>query len=436
MGYSLVSVVNLGCRVNRVESDRIASDLVKAGFTLVDPDEASLIVINTCAVTGEAEAKTRKAVRHALARARRPFVIATGCAANLHPDMLESLSERVVVEPSKIDIAECACRTLGLELVPDSPDVLTDARELAELLGRSRWGVKVQDGCNHRCTYCIVWKARGPERSVPVGAVLDQVRMAERAGIPEVVLTGVNLGAYDGARPDGGVVDIGGLLESILSETNIPQVRLSSIEPMDADESLVRVMARHRDRVAPFLHLPLQSGCSATLERMGRPYTAEWFLGLTGRIRDALPGVALSCDVIVGFPGETDAEFEESLELCRAVGFSRMHVFRYSPRPGTVAAARDDQVPPEVKEERSRRMRRLADELARADALARVGSIERAVLEGDGLATLSSFHKIRIEPVANIVPPAITDVAIMGLDDAGVLCGRIAASGCDIETRR
>ena len=432
MGNPFVSVINLGCRVNRVESDRIASDLTSAGFTLVEPDEAELIVINTCAVTGEAEAKTRKAVRHALGRARGPVVIATGCAANLHPDMLEALSDRVIVEPSKVDVAARACTALGYEQVPDpsaeEAAAQPDPHDLAELLGRSRWGIKVQDGCNNRCTYCIVWKARGPERSVPVEAVLEQVRRAEAAGIPEVVLTGVNLGAYDGAGPHDVHVEIDELVETILAQTAIGRIRLSSLEPMDVSDRLIATMAAHRDRVAPFLHLPLQSGCTDTLRRMGRPYTAEEFSELTNRIRSALPDVALSCDVIVGFPGETEEEFSRSLELCHSVGFARMHVFRYSARPGTPAAVMPDQVPPEVKEERSRRMRALAQELTRTDARRRIGTTELAVTEQDRPATLGSFHRIRILDAPQADSPALVRVGIMGMDETGVLWGRCSAA--------
>ena len=363
MANPFVSVINLGCRVNRVESDRMERDLSQAGFALVDPDDAELIVINTCAVTGEAEAKTRKAVRHALGRAREPLVVATGCAASLHPEALRDLSDRVAVVPSKVEVVSRALKLLGLE-----ESARGDCEPCEPAFRQARVGVKVQDGCNNRCTYCIVWKARGPERSVPVDAVLEQVRDVEEAGLPEVVLTGVNLGAYDGSSANDEHVEIDELLGIILRETSIPQIRLSSIEPMDVSDRLIDRIAESQGRIAPFLHLPVQSGCTATLERMGRPYRAEEFEDLCDRIRRRVPSVALSCDIIVGFPGETDEEFEASLGLCERVGFSRMHVFRYSARPGTPAATMPDQVPPEIMAERSQRMRELAERMARIDA--------------------------------------------------------------------
>ena len=424
MAQPFVSVVNLGCRVNRVESDRITADLARAGMALVDQDDADLVVVNTCAVTGEAEAKTRKAVRHALGLPREPLVLVTGCVVNLHPEELCDLSPRVVAEPSKLAVARRASELLSWD--PAAAGAVTD-HEVAGLLGRSRLGVKVQDGCDHRCSYCIVWKARGPERSVPVASVLEQVRAACRAGVPEVVLTGVNLGAYDGESERDGHVEIDELLDAILERTDIPQVRLSSIEPMDVSRRLIERMAAGGRRVAPFLHLPLQSGCTQTLRRMRRPYTAGDFEGTVGMIRSLLPQVSISCDAIVGFPGETDAEFAESLELCRRIGFSRMHVFRYSARPGTPAATMPDQVDPAVMAARSAELRAVADASAAADARRRVGTRERAVLEYGNRGTLSSFHRVQVDDAGPEDGGRLLDVAIMGMDEHGLLHARKAA---------
>lgn len=423
MPMPFVSVVNLGCRVNRVESDRMTLDFARAGFGLVDEDEADLVVINTCAVTGEAEAKTRKAVRHAVNLPRKPYVVVTGCAVNLHPDSLAELSDRVVIEPMKTDVAARAADLLGFGET-GACDSGLDSRELADLLGRSRLGVKIQDGCNNRCTYCIVWKARGPERSVPVDAVLEQVREACAAGIPEVVLTGVNLGAYDGMGSDDDHVEIDELLDAILTETDIPHVRLSSIEPMDVSERLVRRMAAEPRRVAPFLHLPVQSGCTSTLQRMGRPYSAEEFERTVARIREILPAASISGDLIVGFPGETDEEFEQTRAFVERVGFSRLHVFRYSARPGTIAAEMPDQVAPEVMADRSLAIRKLVERTARADAQARIGTTERAVVEYPGRGTLGSFHRVVLDDAPDLAVKSIVDVAIMYMDEEGVLHGR------------
>ena len=433
MPNPFASVVNLGCRVNRVESDRITADLARLGCCLVDQEDADLIIINTCAVTGEAEAKTRKAVRHALSLPREPLVLVTGCVVNLHAGELTELSERVIAEPSKIDVAARAAEALGI--ANRAPSGTVDPHDIADLLGRSRLGVKIQDGCNNRCSYCIVWKARGPERSVPVASVLEQVREAEAASIPEVVLTGVNLGAYDGADERDEHVEIDELLDRILTDTGIGRVRLSSIEPMDVNRRLIERMAAAGPRVAPFLHLPLQSGCTATLARMRRPYTAEQFVETAAMIRELVPDVALSCDVIVGFPGETDAEFEESRALCEATGFSRMHIFRYSARPGTPAATAPDQVDPRVMAERAATLRAVADTAAHLDAQRRIGTRERAVLEYGNRGTLGSFHRVVVDDMSDDSASVsasragrMVDVAIMGMDEHGLLHARLAGS--------
>lgn len=419
MAQPFACVVNLGCRVNRVESDRMTADLSAAGFALVDEDAADVVVINTCAVTGEAEAKTRKAVRHALAQPREPYVIVTGCVVNLHPGELTDLSERVIAEPSKVDVARRAVEALGLSAREGL--VSGDSHDLSDLLGRSRLGIKVQDGCNNRCSYCIVWKARGPERSVPVESVLEQVRMAERAGIPEVVLTGVNLGAYDGTDTDDSHVEIDELLRIILDKTDIPQVRLSSLEPMDVHERLVDAMAAGGERVAPFVHLPLQSGCSSTLERMNRPYTAEEYEQVVRMIREKLPEAAISCDIIAGFPGETDEEFTQSLAFCERIGFSRMHVFRYSARPGTPAAEAPDQVAPEVMAARGSALRQVAERTSQADARRRIGTCERAVLEYGNRGTLGSFHRVIVDEAPLDASGTLVRVSITGMDERGLL---------------
>lgn len=426
MPMPYVAVVNLGCRVNRVESDRISTDLAKAGLCLVEPDAADVIVINTCAVTGEAEAKTRKAVRHALAMPRAPHVLVTGCVVNLHPEELTQISERVLAEPQKTEVASRVCDLLGFE-VPEAQanPAEPEQHDVAALLGRSRLGVKIQDGCNHRCTYCIVWKARGPEHSVSVEEVLSQVREAVAAEIPEVVLTGVNLGAYR-SQEDDGLVTIDGLVERILNETAVPQLRLSSIEPMDVSDALIARMAASPDRVAPFLHLPVQSGCTETLHRMGRPYSAEAFYELCDQLRNALPNIALSGDLIVGFPGETDEEFEATMEMVERVAFSRLHVFRYSARPGTPAAEFPHQVDPQVAARRSARVRESVERSKLKDAATRIGTIERAVLEYGNRGTLGSFHRVIIDDADAQQEGKLVRVRLDSLDDAGMLHGHLA----------
>ena len=436
-GRPRVCVVNLGCKVNRVESDWMEASFADAGAVLAPEGEADIVAVNTCAVTGEAEAKTRKAVRRAAGLPQRPLVAVTGCVANLFPSELEELGENVLVLPGKATLAADAlaawCERARLasatpaSAAPGAPatpeaapgESLSDqphgfmpegepggapdaglphgARHGAF---RSRRGVKVQDGCDNRCTYCIVWKARGPVRSTPLADIERQVSQVLAEGADEVVLSGINLGRFRGVDASGAPVDLGGLVERVCS-LGARMVRLSSIEPPDLTASVLDAMARHPREVAAHLHLPLQSGCTATLRRMGRSYTADEFARVVGAARSRLPGLSLSTDVIVGFPGETDAEFEETLAFCRRMRFSKMHVFRYSARPGTAAASYPDQVAPEVSRTRSERLRTLADELRAADAAGRVGTAETVLVEyvdpdGGARGTSASYHDVAL----------------------------------------
>ena len=416
-----VAVSNLGCRVNRVELDAIAGELVAAGCELVDEESADLVVVNTCAVTGEAEAKARKAVRHAAALAQRPQVLATGCVASLFADELAALAENVEVEPEKDRVAIRAlshflpddlshfaagagvgartnaaeCGTVNSSAVSVNPSSASAAGgvvpspfaplDIGESVapghaitptGRMRPGLKVQDGCDHRCTYCIVWKARGRARSLDAADVVSQVRALVSEGAREVVLTGIDLGRYESQG-----LDLAGLLDRVLDQTEVGRVRLSSVEPAGVTDELLRVMAASDGRVAEFLHVPLQAGCDETLRRMGRPYTVAEYRAIVDRAREAVPHLALACDLIVGFPGETDEDFATSLETCREIGFAKMHVFRYSKRPGTPAADMSDQVAPEVMVERSRAMREMAAASRRAYAESLVGTSQLVLVE-------------------------------------------------------
>ena len=416
-----VAVSNLGCRVNRVELDAIAGELVAAGCELVDEESADLVVVNTCAVTGEAEAKARKAVRHAAALAQRPQVLATGCVASLFADELAALADNVEVEPDKDRVATRAlshflpddlshfaagagvgartnaaeCGTVNSSAVSVNPSSASAAGgvvpspfaplDIGESVapghaitptGRMRPGLKVQDGCDHRCTYCIVWKARGRARSLDAADVVSQVRALVSEGAREVVLTGIDLGRYESQG-----LDLAGLLDRVLDETEVGRVRLSSVEPAGVTPRLLRVMAASGGRVAEFLHVPLQAGCDGTLRRMGRPYTVAEYRAIVDRARVAVPHLALACDLIVGFPGETDEDFATSLETCREIGFAKMHVFRYSKRPGTPAADMSDQVAPEVMVERSRAMREMAAASRCAYAESLVGTSQLVLVE-------------------------------------------------------
>lgn len=394
------SIVNLGCKVNRVEADSLEAALLAAGYELADEASADIIIINTCTVTGEADKKSRKAVHHALAVNDKAQVLVTGCAAAIAPEMFSSLGPRVEV----VGKGELVKRfdTAGED---DRPVAFGDDF-------RQRASIKIQDGCNHACTYCIVHVARGPERSVASESIVGQALALQCAGAHEIVLSGINLGNY---RADG--LDLAGLVQLLLMRTETVddeglalRYRLSSIEPLNVSDQLIALLADADGAVCRHVHIPLQSGSSKVLSEMGRPYDAGQFLALVEKLRTAVPQISLSTDVIVGFPGETDDDFAETLSVVRACGFSRLHVFPYSRRKGTPAAERADQIEDEVKAARAAQLRKLGAELRNADFEGRIGTTEYVLVESER-ATTESYHVVKAPQgasVGSLVPVSLT----------------------------
>jgi threonylcarbamoyladenosine tRNA methylthiotransferase MtaB len=350
---------SLGCKLNQSEMDALAARLARGGHQVVPSAvEAELCVFNTCAVTHVAAQKSRQALRRLHRDNPDARLVVTGCYAELTPDELRDLPgvERVVGNKAKERLAELLAGEASGPVPSLAPPVPR---------ARTRALVKIQDGCDNACTYCIIHVARGRQRSRPPDQVLAEVQGLLAAGHQEIVLTGVHIGAYGRDRGGGGQdADLWALVDRILAETGVPRLRLSSIEPWDLPE---RALSAWEDpRLCRHLHLPLQSGSDAILQRMARRYTTADYAALVSAARAAIPGLAVTTDVIVGFPGETGAEFAESLATVQEMGFARVHVFPYSLRPGTPAAVLPDQVPPQVRAERARAMRDVAAASSRA----------------------------------------------------------------------
>lgn len=396
------AVVNLGCKVNRVEADGFEQLLDECRGVPVTEAAADLIVVNTCTVTGEAEKKTRKAVRHALAVNEGAHVIVTGCAAAIDPDWFRAVDSRVRVVPKPemtMFLKDELPSLLDAPCHPARSAAGAKSKDLAIFGGRTRIGIKVQDGCDNACTYCIVHVARGRATSRPAdGAVAEAVALAQ-SGVREIVLTGINLGSYND-----GETDLAALCRRLLAATadvhgpgELPcRFRVGSIEPQDVTAEFIGLLSEAGGRLCRHLHLPLQSGSSKVLREMARPYDAHEFRQLVDYLRAAVPEIALTTDVIVGFPGETDEDFADTCELCRHAGFSKIHVFPYSRRAGTPAAERADQVDFGTRADRARRLRFLSDELAAADRALRVGTTELALVEAPGTATSESYCEVRV----------------------------------------
>jgi threonylcarbamoyladenosine tRNA methylthiotransferase MtaB len=305
-------------------------------------------------VTQAADSKSRKLIRQLRRANPTAYLIVTGCYAEMAPQEVRAIGgvDLIVGNEDKERLVELVG---GLERSEGAPLALPGL-SLRTPLGHTRAFVKIQDGCNNRCTYCIVSLARGRERSRPRQEILAEVEALVAAGCKEVVLTGVHIGGY-GRDLDTG---LGQLVEDILTETTVPRLRLSSIEPWDLEQSLLRLW--ENPRLCRHLHLPLQSGCDATLQRMGRRYTASQYARLVDAARRSIPDLAVTTDVIVGFPGETTEKFAVSLSFVEKMEFARTHVFKYSARLGTAAAEMPHQVPYAEKKRRSETMLELARE--------------------------------------------------------------------------
>ena len=356
---------SLGCRLNESEVETMARRFAAAGHAVVaDLARADVCVVNTCAVTAEAERKSRHCIS-ALARARPDARIAViGCYATLSPRRCAALPgvAWVVSNPEKERAVEIVAAKAPS---PPSPALPLSSRFTGVGEGdggtlRTRAFVKVQDGCDNRCTYCVVRVLRGPARSRPVDDVVAEVQALVEAGCQEAVLTGVNLGSYgrDLGPPNG----LRALVETLLAHSDLPRLRLSSLEPWDLDEAFFELW--ENPRLCRQLHLPLQAGCDETLRRMGRRITTVKFARLVEAIHAAVPDLAVTTDVIVGFPGEDEAAFRASYNFVAAMKFARLHVFPYSPRPNTAASRLPDQVVRQVRRARACVMRELGAEHA------------------------------------------------------------------------
>ena len=388
------AIVNLGCKVNRVESDSFASGLLARGGLETGPDVADVVVVNTCTVTGEAEKKTRKAVRQVLRANPSSNVVVTGCAAAIDADAFTSMDPARVHIAGKLQVDDVLDRLVGPIGHGTMPLAVGDGF-------RTRVGVKVQDGCNNACTYCIVHVARGRASSRPSRAIVSECVALAREGVREIVLTGINLGSWR-EQGENGCERLDALLERLLAETadihGIGQpacrFRISSIEPRDVSDDLIGLMARSQGRICRHLHLPLQSGNSKVLREMHRPYSAEYFKDLVEKLYAAMPRLSLSTDIICGFPGETDQEFGDTVELAKRCRFTKIHVFPYSKRQGTPAAERSDQVDPEVRSARAKHLREVAEALRAQQLSDRAGSVELALVEEAGQAMTESYFEV------------------------------------------
>ncbi len=384
----------LGCRLNFSENDTLAGRLAAAGHRIVRrPEEAQVIVLNTCAVTAQAARKSRQAARHLHKRNPDARIAVTGCYATLEPQETSRL-------PGVALVADNQSKEMLHTLLEPWSAEFSDPDDLARIQphgvpfapltrgeeegGRTRAFVKVQDGCQNRCTFCIVTALRGDSRSRPTADVLAEVQGLVEAGCQEAVLTGVHLGAYGRDLPGNQRTRLKELTAAILTYTDIPRLRLSSLEPWELADGFFALWQRWPGRLCPHLHLPLQAGTDAQLRRMARRCTVDSFRQLVSQARAAIPDLILTTDLIVGFPGETDADFEEGLQFVEEMRFAHGHIFPFSARAGTAAASFDGQTPKALKRERGQRMHQIVARTGQVERQRFVGTTRPVLWEGSG----------------------------------------------------
>ncbi|MFN8442217.1 MAG: tRNA (N(6)-L-threonylcarbamoyladenosine(37)-C(2))-methylthiotransferase MtaB [Caldilineaceae bacterium] len=396
----------IGCRLNYSEMETLASRLRATGHTTVTtPAEAQVIVFNTCAVTNDAVRGSRKQARHFHSVNPGARIALTGCWATLEPKEAAALPGVALVahneqkellhtllEPWSVDFEESDLLTrLDPEASPLQFGVESSSNTNIELewdrKSRTRAFIKVQDGCNNKCTFCIVTLARGDSRSRTIGDIVSEVQDWVAQGAQEVVLTGVHLGSYGRDLPSSlqsPSANLQSLIQAVLSETEIARVRLSSLEPWELADGFFELWQRWPGRLCPHLHLPLQAGTNRQLRAMARRCTTESYRQLVVDARSAIPDLILTTDLIVGFPGETEADFQEGLRFVEEMRFTHAHVFPFSARPGTAAAKFGHQINGEVKKERGRQMRELVEATGRSERQRFIGTVRSVLWEGQG----------------------------------------------------
>ncbi len=358
-----VSFATLGCKTNQFESAAMQEALQEAGYRIVGfEDGADLVIVNTCTVTGATDAQSRNLIRRARRQNAECQVIVTGCYAQVDPDALHDLPgvSLVIGNEEKQRLLDFLQRDHQSTLVE-----VSDIRQaesvclpaLTSFAGRSRAFVQIQNGCDAFCSYCIIPYARGASRSAPENEILEQINGLAESGFREVVLTGIHIGGYGADLIPSSTLH--GLVRRIESESAIHRLRLGSIEPTELTDELLETVTNSRI-VCPHLHIPLQAGNDAVLQRMGRTYTRDFFSQLIAKARAALPNAAICLDVITGFPGETDQEFNDAYDFIAGLPITDLHVFPFSKRPGTPAATMCKQVPAKISKGRAEKLRSLA----------------------------------------------------------------------------
>jgi threonylcarbamoyladenosine tRNA methylthiotransferase MtaB len=416
-----IHLQSLGCRLNEAELETWSREFQTHGHQITRKlDDADVVIVNTCAVTAEAVKKSRKLMHRAHHSNPQAKLVISGCYASLDPTQnSQSLGvDLVVPNTEKERLVETAIQKLNLVAMPELATQPGENSLLAR--GRQRAFIKVQDGCRYQCTFCIVTVARGEERSRPIEEVVQEINALHDEGINEAVLTGVHIGGY-GSDSGSSLEE---LVRQVLKQTRIPRLRLGAVEPWDIPDSFWELFKN--PRFMPHLHLPLQSGSDEILRRMARRCKRSEFEALVTKARQQVPDFNLTTDIIVGFPGESDAQWQQTLEMVERIGFGHLHIFAYSQRPGTRAATLSDMVPRAVIRQRSQELHELGERLKLNNLKTYIGRSFPVLIEGSGGPdgkSLSGYtpNFLRVG-ISNLDPSAentIQQIRIEGLSSSG-----------------
>lgn len=392
-----VRIETHGCKLNTADSQRLANEFARSGYQVADGTETpDVFVLNSCTVTHVADKKARQALRKARKNFPDAIVVAAGCYAESGTAELDELSATDLVIPNtrKSEIVSIVSSRTGLEW----DDPIDDTVAAEQFLGRTRGAVKIQEGCDQVCSYCIVPKVRSRERSIPKSEIISQIQEMSSVGCQEVILTGTQLGSYGFDLESTGLVD---MIRSVLEETDIRRLRVSSLQPAEfSDELLDLWNGVGKDRLCPHFHIPLQSGSDRILERMRRRYTGDGYLEAVGAAKAAIDGCSVTTDVISGFPGETEDDHKRTLAVLESAELADSHIFPYSIRPGTSAAHLNDQIDVRVRTRRAEELRTVADAMAKRHRSSFIGSVRSVLWEGTrGTSGLSdNYLRVRLEP--------------------------------------
>ena len=422
-----VEIETHGCKLNSADSQQIASEFLRGGFSLKDVDDEEppdVYVLNSCTVTHVADKKARQSISSARRRYPNALTVLTGCYPERANDEVTDLHsvDLVLGNARKPELVMAIAERLKIDLTPCS-----DGREIVHsgaLLGRTRASVKIQEGCNQVCAYCIVPKVRGRERSIPIDQIVDRVKRLEAAGCREVVFTGTQLGHYGFDLV--GLPNLASLLRLVLTRTSMPRIRVSSLQPPEIDDELLDVWANEGfGRLCRHFHVPLQSGSDEILHRMRRTYSSSQFLDKVDLVRRRVPGCGVTTDVIAGFPGETEANHRASVQTMKTAEFSDAHVFPYSPRPGTSAFHFDEQIEPTRKAERAKRLREVGRASSKQYRESLLGSELPVLWEGGrGHSGMTdNYVKVRMDAAALRASGdgLIEDAKLLTIEDDGVV---------------